>query len=169
MRRSRWVLLGFAALAIAEITLLGWVSSRIGVGWTLAILLAEAVLGGVLVRYEGAKAWRSLAEAREDPEAIGARITDAALVLVGGVLLMLPGFVTDAVGLLCLLPPTRGLARLGVAAVLATVTRPYRDQADLLRAKLQQDTVVEGQTVEAPEQPTRPRPDDTVIRGEIEP
>lgn len=169
MRRSTLVLVALATLVVAEVGLLGWVGSQIGVGWTFAILLAEAVLGGLLVRHEGAKAWRSLRESRDHPEALGSRLTDAALVLVGGVLVMLPGFLTDAVGLLCLLPGTRALMRRAVGAVIAAVTRPYRDQADLLRAKFDRDAVVEGETVEGPAKPHAPRPDDpTVIRGEIE-
>lgn len=168
MRRSTLVLLGLGALVVAEVWLLAWVGGRIGVGWTVALLLAEAVVGGLLVRHEGAKAWRSLGEARNDPEALGPRVTDAALVLVGGVLLVLPGFLTDAVGLLFLIPATRGIARRAIGAVIAAVTRPYRDQADLLRARVERDTIVEGETVEGPG--AAPRPDDpTVIRGEIEP
>lgn len=175
MRRSTLVLLGFAALVIAEIWLLGFVGARLGVGWLLVILLAEAVLGGWLIRHEGAKAWHSLAEARDHPDALGARLTDAALVVVGGILVMAPGFVTDAVGLLCLLPFTRGWARRGVAAVMAVVTRPYRDQVDLMRARLEPETVVEGETVEGTGGPAgtggaeRPPDDPMVIRGEIEP
>lgn len=170
MRRSTLVLLGLATLVVAEVFLLGLVGSRIGVAWTLVILVVEAVLGGLLVRHEGAKAWRSLAEARTQPDVLGARITDAALVLVGGLLLMLPGFLTDAVGLVCLIPATRGLARRAVGAVMAAVTRPYREQADLLRARLERDEVVEGQAVDGPGAPPRHRPDDpTVIRGQIEP
>ena len=78
----------------------------------------------------------------------------------------------DVLGLICVLPFTRPLARRGVRAGFAGITRPYRDQADLLRAQMQPDTVVEGETVAEPmrPQPNRPRPDDpTVIKGEIEP
>ncbi len=167
MKRSTIILLSLGALAVAEIWLLTWVGGQIGVGWTLLILLAEAALGAWLLKREGAKAWRSLADAREHPDSLGVRITDAALVLVGGLLIMLPGFLTDAIGLLCLLPPTRALARRGVMAVLSIFTRKYRDQADLLRAKLERDQVVEGTTVEGPK-PSQRRPDDPgVIKGEI--
>jgi UPF0716 protein FxsA len=89
---------------------------------------------------------------------------------VGGLLLMLPGFVTDVLGILCLVPATRPLARRGVQAVLNAATRRYRDQADLLETKLRPDTVVRGETIDpGPDATRRPRPDDpTVIRGEIE-
>lgn len=173
MKRTTAILLTIGLLAVGEIWLLGWVGGQIGVGWLLAILVLEAALGGWLMRLEGAKALRSLADARTHPDAVGERVTDAALVLVGGVLLVLPGFLSDAIGLICLLPFTRGLARRGVMAVLSTVTRPYRDQADLLRAKVEPDTLVEGQTVEGDivQGPgvRPPRPDEGIIRGEIEP
>lgn len=169
MRRSSQVLLGLAALVVAEVWLLGFVGSQIGVWWLLALLATGAVLGGVLVRHEGGKAWRSLLEARDRPDAMGSRVTDAGLVLVGGILLALPGFLTDAVGLLCLVPVTRPLVRRALGAVLGTITRPYRDQADLLRARLEREQVVEGEAMPGPGEPQRPRPDDpTVIRGEIE-
>lgn len=171
MKRSTWVLLAIGALVVAEIWLLGFVGTRIGLGWLLLVLAGEAALGALLVRHEGAKAWRSLGEARAaNPAELGAKVTDAALVLVGGVLLVMPGFVTDAVGLLFLVPATRGLARRMVGAVLSIVAKPYLDQADVLRARLERDTVVEGETVDpASGEPTRgPRPDDpTVIRGEL--
>ncbi len=162
MRRAPWILLGLGALAVAEIALLVWVAGEIGVLWTLGVLLALAAIGGFLLRREGARAWASLREAQASPEAAGRTISDAALVLVGGLLLMLPGFLTDVLGIICLVPVTRPLARRGVQAVLHSATRRYRDQADLLDAKLRPDTVVR------PDAAVRRDPEDpTVIRGEI--
>lgn len=169
MRRSTIVLAVLGVLTVTEIWLLGAVGSRIGVGWMLLILMAEAALGAWLIRREGTKAWASLSDARDSPDALGAKITDAALVLVGGLLLMLPGFVTDIVGLFCLIPATRGLARRGVSAVMSAITRPYRDQADLLRAKIDRDSVVQGETVEGPGTGSGTAEPPTIIRGEIEP
>lgn len=169
MRRSTLVLLGLVALVVAEIWLLVLAGSKLGVLPTLLILVAVAALGGWLLRREGPRAWASLADAQAHPDEVGARLTDAALVLVGGILLMLPGFITDVVGLLCLLPATRGLARRGVMGVLGSFTRKYRDQADIIDARLRPDTVVPGEAVpEAGNQ--APRPDDPdVVRGEIAP
>ena len=167
MNKALWVVVGLGVLAVAEIALLVWVAGEIGVGWTLLVLLALAAIGGFLLRREGARAWASLRDAQGDADAMGRKVSDAALVLVGGLLLMLPGFVTDVLGILCLVPATRPLARRGVQAVLNAATRRYRDQADLLETKLRPDTVVRGEAVE--DAPRRPRPDDpTVIRGEIE-
>lgn len=162
MRRAPWVLLGLGVLAVAEIALLVWVAGEVGIGWTLLALLLLAAVGGFLLRREGARAWASLREAQTQPDEVGRKVSDAALVLVGGLLLMLPGFLTDVLGIICLVPATRPLARRGVQAVLNSATRRYRDQADLLDAKLRPDTVVR------PDAAVRVDPDDpTVIRGEI--
>ena len=172
MALSRVALVVVGVFAIAEIALLAWVSQAIGLGWTLAILLAGAVVGGLIWRHEGNKAWASLREAQADPERATASVSDTALVFTGGLLFLIPGLISDVLGLICVLPFTRPLARRGVRAAFAGITRPYRDQADLLRAQMQPDTVVEGETVAEPmrPQPNRPRPDDpTVIKGEIEP
>lgn len=163
MRRSTLVLLGVVALVVAELWLLVLLGQQVGVGWMLAILLAEGILGGLLLRHEGPKAWRSLADAREDPAALGPKLTDAGLVLVGAILIMLPGFLTDALGALFLIPATRGIARRGVTVLFAALTRKARDRAGLLDAHLRPDTVVPGEAVR-----DEPRRDPRVIRGEIE-
>lgn len=176
MRRSVLVVGVLGVFALAEIALLVWVSGRIGVGWTLLALLATAALGGVLWRREGARALESLRSSEADAQAVGRRVTDTVLIFVGGLLLLLPGFLTDLIGLVCLLPFTRPLARRGVQTALAAFTRPYRDQADLWDARLRRDTVVEGQVADEPTRPgSTPRPDESgggdprVIRGEIVP
>ncbi len=169
MRKSTWVLLGVLALAVAEIWLLVWVGDTIGLLWLLAILAGVALIGTWLWRREGARVWLQLREAGDDPQQVGRRLSDAALVTVGGFLLMLPGFITDVVGLFFLLPFTRPLARRGLAALLSGMTRRVRDQADLMDARLRPDSVVPGRVEDAPEPPRRPNDEDVVIKGEIEP
>lgn len=154
MRKAWWVLLGFGVLTVAEIWLITLLARQIGVGWTLLVLLAEGVLGGWLLKREGPKAWTALADARSNPEVLGPRLTDAALVLVGGILVMLPGFITDAFGLLFLLPPTRGIARRGVTVVFgalakkvrATVEPTYRAPSN--RPVIHDDQIVEGEVID---------------------
>ena len=170
MKRSHVALVVVGVLAIAEIVLLSAVGRAIGVLPLLLILVVEAVVGAWLVRHEGAKAWASLRDAQRDPGRRGPALSDAGLILAGALLLMLPGFISDAVGLLFLIPVTRGLARQGATAVFSSLTRNYRDQIDLLAARADSSTVVEG-TV-AGETPRTP-PDDEgdgplVIRGEVE-
>lgn len=176
MRRGGLILAGLLALAVLEVWLLVWLAHGIGLGWTLMILIVSAVVGVLLFRREGVRTFVSLAQAPPEPEQIGQRVTDTFLVMVGGLLFFLPGLITDFLGLFCLLPPARRLARRGVQALLGAWAKPYRDRADLMDLRLRPDTVVEGQAVDdsppaaGREGRTRPGPDDpTVIRGEIEP
>lgn len=175
MRASRVALIVVAVLAIAEIALLAWIAQGIGIGWTLLLLAAGGVLGALLWRHEGNKAFASLRDAQAHPDEASTRMTDAGLVLVGGLLFLLPGVLSDVLGLIFVISATRPLARRGVRALFSGITRPYRDQLDLLQAQQNRDgTVVQGETVEEPRPRAsgggRPRPDDPdVIRGEIEP
>lgn len=169
MRRMPWIGLGLLAFVIAEIALVVWVSGQIGIGWTLLALLVTGALGVVLWRLEGARALESLRTASDEAKATRT-VGDAVLIFVGGILLLAPGFLSDILGLLCILPFTRPLVRSGVRAAVEPWMQRQRDRADLMQAHLRPDTVVRGETVDEPRTPGRPRPDDpTVIRGEIEP
>jgi UPF0716 protein FxsA len=96
---------------IIEVAVLVAVGRAIG-GWqTLALLLVESLLGAWLVRREGARAWAALVTALRTGRMPSRELTDAALVLVGGTLLLTPGFVTDVVGFAFVLPFTRPVAR----------------------------------------------------------
>lgn len=173
MRASTWVWLVVGVLVAAELAVLWWVITRIGLLWTVVALVVIAALGAYLWRREGSRAWSSLADAQAHPDQVGSRLSDAALVFVGGLLLLLPGFLSDLVGLVFLLPVTRPLARRGLQAVLATAGRPWRDRVDLLDVRIRPDTVIRGETVDPPKAPgggpTNGPDDPTIIAGEIEP
>lgn len=113
-RRPRWLLIVFLALLvvpIVEIAVIIAVGQVIG-GWpTLFLLLAESLLGAWFVRREGARAWGALTSALSSGQMPSRELADAALVLVGGTLLLTPGFVTDAVGFFFVLPFTRPITR----------------------------------------------------------
>lgn len=169
MRTPAWLLLAAGAFAVAEIWLIVLISGRIGALWTLFLLLAGAVLGGWLLKLEWPRAWRALFEAGDEPAEIGARLTDAALVFVGAALLMLPGFISDLIGLLFILPPTRALSRRLAIVVIAAFTRDARAQVVIMDARLRTDTVVEGEVVDEPDPTKRPGDDGETISGEILP
>jgi len=104
---------------ILEIAAIIAVGKVIG-GWqTLVLLLLESALGAWLVRREGGRAWRALTSALNTGQMPSRQLSDAALVLVGGTLLLTPGFVTDVFGFFCVLPFSRPLARRILLAVLA--------------------------------------------------
>jgi len=113
-RRPRWLTITFVLLVvvpIAEISVIVAVGKAIG-GWqTFFLLLVESALGAWLVRREGAKTWQALRVALQTGRMPSRELTDAALVLVGGTLLLAPGFLTDIVGFFFVLPVTRPLAR----------------------------------------------------------
>ena len=148
------------AVPIFEVWLLIQVGARIGVWPTVAILVAEAVLGGWLMRREGDRAWRALTAAFGTGKVPTGELADAALVLVGGLLLMLPGFATDIVGFLFLLPLTRPLARKLVAFFIAR--RIGRLNLPVVRTP--HGDVIEGETVDDVPPPPHGA---TVISGEI--
>ena len=112
--RGRWSLLLVVLLLVVpllEIVVIIAVGQAIG-GWpTFALLLAESAFGAWLVRHEGGRAWSALQEALTTGRMPSRQLADAALVLVGGVLLLAPGFLTDIVGFFLVIPLTRPLAR----------------------------------------------------------
>ena len=105
------ILLLLIVVPIVEISVIVAVGQQLGVVPTILLLLGSAALGSWLLRREGARAWRSFREALGAGRPPAAEAVDGVLVVVGGLLMMLPGFVTDVVGLLLVLPPTRRLVR----------------------------------------------------------
>ena len=96
---------------VVEIVALVALASWIGIWWTLLILLAGSVLGLWLARREGLRAVQAMTEAARDRRVAHVEMTDGLLIAMGGLLLLVPGLVTDVAGLLLLLPPTRSLVR----------------------------------------------------------
>lgn len=105
------LLLLFLIVPLLDATLLVTIGGRIGFGPTVALVLASALLGSWLARREGVAAWRRVHVRLAAGAAPGPELIDGVIVLVSATLLIAPGFVTDAVGLLGLFPPTRALAR----------------------------------------------------------
>lgn len=105
-----WLLLAFIAIPMIEIALFIQVGGLIGLGWTLLIVLATAVLGTWLVRAQGAMALNNLRRSFNELRDPSEPLADAAMILIAGVLLLTPGFFTDAVGFALLTPPLRHMA-----------------------------------------------------------
>jgi UPF0716 protein FxsA len=101
----------FILVPIAELAVIIQVGQAIGVWWTIAILIADSVLGSLLMRSQGRAAWRRFNEALRAGRVPAREVADGVLVIFGGALLLTPGFLSDIVGLLFLLPPTRALIR----------------------------------------------------------
>lgn len=121
-RHIPWWLLAllFIGLPLLEIFLLIQLGQVIGAWWTILVLVLTGVLGSYLMKREGSRAWKALREALASHRMPGAELADGALILIGGTLLLTPGFVSDAAGLFCILPFTRPVAR---GALTRLVTR----------------------------------------------
>ncbi|WP_116049493.1 FxsA family protein [Amycolatopsis palatopharyngis] len=96
---------------VAEVAAVWAVSSAIGFFPTIGLLLAGAFLGSALARRQGAKAAKAFVETARSGKSAHAEVTDGMLIALGGLLILLPGFVSDVAGLLFLLPPSRSLIR----------------------------------------------------------
>ena len=101
----------FIVVPIAELYVIIQVGQWIGVVPTLVLLLADAVLGSMLLKHEGRSAWRRFNEALAARRFPGREVADGVLIVIGGTLLLTPGFITDVFGLFLLLPPTRAISR----------------------------------------------------------
>jgi UPF0716 protein FxsA len=108
----------FIVVPLAELYVIVRVGGAIGVLPTIGILLLDSLVGTALLRSQGSAAWRSFNQALAEGRWPGREVADGALVLVGGTLLITPGFITDAVGLSLLLPPSRAAIRSGLARIL---------------------------------------------------
>jgi len=107
---GRLVLLFLLTPAI-ELGLLIQVNQLIGFGPTIGLIIATGVAGSYLARREGLTTWRRLNERLSSGELPGKELVDGVIILVAGALLITPGVLTDVLGFLGLLPPTRALIR----------------------------------------------------------
>jgi len=157
-------LLPIVALPLIEIFVISRVGSAIGAANTFLLLLAGVVVGALVIRYEGRRVLtrlRVLGEAAQregqaDPTVLAAQgkeatraAADAGVVVLGGILFIVPGFVTDVLGLLCVLPFTRPLVRRLIGTVVA--------------AKIANSTRLGGAVREA----RIHRPDGKIVQGEV--
>jgi UPF0716 protein FxsA len=146
-----WLLLVlFIGVPLIEIYVIIQVGQAIGAWWTILLLVVDSIFGAWLVRHEGGRAWRVLREALDSGRMPARELADGALILIGGTLMLAPGFVTDAFGMLMILPVTRPLFRrllTGVVAKRLVVLGPTGPSRDARRPG--------------------PDPDGPVIRGEV--
>jgi len=115
--RIRWPALALVVMLVAEIVVFIVVGKLVGFGFAVLILLALMVLGAVLLRREGLRAWRryqSVAAAGERP---GPHLTRSLVGLLGALFLLVPGFITDVLGLALFVPPIRTLASRGLTVL----------------------------------------------------
>src|SRR5215207_9934593 len=101
----------FIVVPILELYVLIQIGQSIGVLPTIALLIADSVLGAALMRSQGRAAWLRFNTAIAEGRVPGREVIDGALVIFGGALLLTPGFLSDILGLILLIPPTRAVVR----------------------------------------------------------
>ncbi len=144
-----WLLLPFVAVPLIEIALFIQVGGAIGLWWTLAIVVATALLGSYLVRSEGAKELANLRRSLNDLSDPTQPLAYGAMILFSGALLLTPGFFTDVVGFALLVPQVR-----------AFVLKQLKSRVNVARFQM-------GPDPRAPQPPHR-QTGDRVIDGEFE-
>ena len=103
------LLVAFIIVPLAELWLITQIAAATSWPVTLITLLLVSVVGAWLVKREGRAAWQRFRSSVGQPRLPAVEVVDGALVLIGGTLLLTPGFLTDIVGLLFVAPPTRAL------------------------------------------------------------
>jgi UPF0716 protein FxsA len=153
-RRVPWwlLVLAFVAVPVLEIYVIIQVGQVIGAWWTILLLIADGVFGSWLVKREGRRAWRALRSALEAGRMPSTELADGMLILVGGTLMVSPGFVTDVFGILLILPFTRPVGR--------------RLLARFVNRRLAGRVRVTGTRPTATRPGTSP-PQEDVVRGEV--
>jgi UPF0716 protein FxsA len=170
----------FLLVPVVEIYVIIQVGQIIGPFPTLALLIFESLLGAWLLKREGRVAWVSLQRAIASGRLPGQELVDAGLVLVGGTLLLAPGFITDVVGFFFILPWTRPLTRRLLIWLLVRRTARLTARAEWVArqqagpragrpsgrpsgrppSRPTRPIVVEGELVSDADKDRGPRPDD---------
>ena len=136
-RRRRWLptllVLLFVGVPLLEVYVLVQIGQEIGAWWTILLLVLASVVGTWLVRREGGRAWRALTTALQTGRMPHRELADGALILVGGTLMLTPGFVSDAVGVLLILPVTRPVTRRLLAQAVARRLLASESRRDVRR------------------------------------
>ena len=101
----------FIGVPLVEIYVIIQVGQAIGPWWTILLLVIDSILGSWLIRHEGTRAWQALTESLDSGRMPARELADGALILIGGTLMLAPGFVTDGFGILMILPFTRPFFR----------------------------------------------------------
>lgn len=101
----------FVLLPLVELALLIQVGRAIGLGWTLALVIATGFLGATLARRQGLRAWLAIQAELQHGRMPGGALVDGLLILIGGIVLLTPGILTDLIGFSLLVPRTRNMLK----------------------------------------------------------
>jgi UPF0716 protein FxsA len=147
----KWILIGILALPVAEVGVFILVAASIGLGWALLIMLATTIAGFAVLRWAGQRriaVFRSVSGRGISGIEAGIEANpDGFLVILGGILLLLPGFITDAIGTLLLLGPVRNWCARVFRRAVGPREQPKEAVVDLDAGEWQEvpDTKLENQ------------------------
>ena len=113
----------FILLPLAELALLIQIGRWIGLAGTLALVVGTGLLGAALARRQGAQAWRAIQQEMREGRMPAGSVVDGLLILIGAIVLLTPGILTDLLGFALLLPPTRRFFRARLAARMERAVR----------------------------------------------
>jgi UPF0716 protein FxsA len=152
-----FLVLLFIVLPIAEIYVIIKVGEAIGVLPTIALLIVDGFVGAALARSQGRAAWARFNQALAEGRVPAREVFDGAMIILGGAFLLAPGFITDVIGLMLVLPFTRAIFR-GITArlarrhiVVATPASVFSSRGGAPGSTPPRDYDVEGSAREVPE------------------
>lgn len=144
-----WLFVAFLAIPLIEIALFIQIGGVIGLGWTLAIVVITAVLGTVMVRTQGALALGQLRSSFDQMQDPTEPLAHGAMILFSGALLLTPGFFTDTIGFLLLIPSVRTAAFRSIKARVSI--QSVHTQTRTRASQNTRGTTIEGEFTEMPD------------------
>jgi UPF0716 protein FxsA len=157
------------AVPIAELWVIVQVADGIGILWTLLLLFGISIAGARLLKQQGTSTWRRLRETTSRGGIPTEEVTDGAMILLGGALLLTPGFLTDVVGLLLLIPPMRAVVKKFFRRVMAKRARTRERRRGIYTTRVvnvertpreEDDAQRAGTSSSSPRLPSSPLPGD---------
>ncbi len=163
-RARKLVPLGVAVWVVLEIWLLTLVAGAAGGLTVFALLAGGVVVGSYVIKRAGRRAWQRLTVTLQPGGAVAAPAPEGGgngLTMLGGLLIILPGLLSDVAGLLCLFPPTRSLLRKGFERRLGRPAAPgtFGNAFQQARMRMPDDKVVQGEVIREDEPARAPRED----------
>ena len=155
MKLLLFLFLAFVLLPIVEVTLLVKLSSQWGVSTVLLLAVLTAMVGASLAKWQGQKAWAAITLSLKEGRSPAKELWDGFFILVAGIVLLTPGLISDCLGMLMLLPPTRMVFRKAAQYLTAGVKvkqassfnfstgSPFTDQASFSSSS--EDVVIDGE------------------------
>lgn len=145
MRGLPFLFLLFILMPVIEIWVMIDIGSIIGAGWTVLAILATAAIGASLVRFQGLGVYSRLNQTAARGEVPAMEMIEALCLLISGVLLLTPGFITDTLGFLMLIPPLRRWFALSMLKRFFIVPADSAEQGADVRKTTVDVTTIEGE------------------------